>query len=167
MASSLQVLKGTSVTVTETFQVDGVAADLDASAVPTVVAKFPDGTSLTPAPTASGAWSGRTTGQYRIVLDGQAEVTYLDPITWTGAIGGKAQTLSSRVEWVGAVLFGISELRALKVAGSQPFALAATPLFSEQQIMDARAATLDEFKQILRFSPVPRFARSVMDGDGL
>ncbi|HEY3261852.1 MAG TPA: hypothetical protein VGJ95_16570, partial [Pseudonocardiaceae bacterium] len=32
------------------------------------------------------------------------------------------------------------------------------------QIMDARAATLDEFQRILDWSPVPRFAREFHDG---
>jgi len=161
-----QILKGTSVTVTETFSVDGTPTDLD-SGVPTIVAKFPDGSALTPAPVASGAWTGRTVGQYRIVLDPQSEVTVLDPIAWTGNIGGKIQVLYSRVEWVGGLLFTLSDLRGLKVAGSTPFSTTATPLFTDQQIMDARAATLDEFEQILGFSPVPRHARSAVDGDGL
>lgn len=162
---SVQVAKGTSITVTETFSVDGTPADLD-SGVPSVVAKFPDGSSLTPAPIASGTWTGRTTGQYRIVLDGQAEVTYLDPITWTGTIGGKQQVLYSRVEWVGAMLFTLAELRAFKVGNGYPFAENAVPLFSNRQLMDARAAVLDEFEDILGFSPVPRYAREVHDGDG-
>jgi len=68
---------------------------------------------------------------------------------------------------LGSHLFNIADLRALRVAGSTPFSLTATPLFTDAQIMDARAATLDEFEQILGFSPVPRFARSVVDGDGL
>jgi hypothetical protein len=165
LVAGQQVLKGTSITVTETFSVDGTPTDLD-SGVPTVVAKFPDGSALTPAPVASGSWTGRTTGQYRIVLDGQAEVTYLDPITWTGAIGGKTEVLYSRVEWIGGLLFALSDLRGLRVGDEYPFATTATPAFTNQQLMDARAATLDEFEHFLGYSPVPRHARAVLDGDG-
>src|SRR6266508_56701 len=154
--ASIQALRGTSVTVTETFSNEDGPIDLD-SGVPTVVAKFPDGTALTPAPVASGAWSGRTTGQYRIVLDPQAEVTYLDPITWTGTIGGKTQTLYSRVEWVGGLLFNLSDLRGLKVAGGTPFAENAVPPFSTQRLMDARVTVTEELRTILGFHPVPRF----------
>lgn len=163
-----QALKGTSVTVTETFSVDGVPTDLD-SGVPTVVAKYPDGSALTPAPVASGSWSTptpRTTGQYRIVLDGQAEVTYLDPVTWTGTIGGKTQVLYSRVEWVGGLLFTLSELRGLKVGNGYPFAEGAVPPFSTQRLMDARVVVTEEFRTILGFHPVPRFCRETRDGDG-
>ena len=158
-----QILRGTSITVTETFQVDGVPADLD-SGVPTVAAKYPDGSALTPAPVASGAWTGRTTGQYRIVLDGQAEVTILDPITWTGTIGGKTQVLYSRVEWVGAHLFALAEAKTFD--GGAIVAATNAPVPTDQQIMDTRARITDDFAEILGFQPVPRFARETLDGNG-
>ena len=161
--ASIQALRGTSVTVTETFSNEDGPIDLD-SGVPTVVAKFPDGTALTPAPVASGAWSGRTTGQYRIVLDPQAEVTYLDPITWTGTIGGKTQTLYSRVEWVGGLLFNLSDLRGLKVGNGYPFASDTT--WPVAKLMEARVAVAEELRTILGFHPVPRFCRETKDGDG-
>ena len=163
--ADIQVLRGTSVTVTETFSMDGAPQDLD-SGVPTVAALFPDGSALTPAPVASGAWTGRTTGQYRIQLDPQAEVTYLDPITWTGTIGGEPQKLYSRVEWVGGLLFNLSDLRGLKVGNGYPFAADAMPLFSTQRLMDARVTVTEELRTILGFHPVPRFCRETKDGDG-
>jgi hypothetical protein len=160
---AIQALKGTSVTVTETFQVDGAPIDLDAG-VPMVAALFPDGTALTPAPVASGAWTGRTTGQYRIVLDQQPEVTYLDPITWVGTIGGKQQTLYSQVEWIGALLFTLDALRKVKVAGGTPFA--DTALFPSSLLLDRRAEVTDDFEARTGWSFIPRFARQVLDGDG-
>jgi hypothetical protein len=160
--ANIQALRGTSVTVTETFRVDGTPNDLD-SGVPAIVAKFPDGTALTPAPVASGAWTGRTTGQYRIVFHAQPEVTWLDPITWVGTIGGEQQTLYSRVEWVGEHLFNIAAFRAITINGVPQFTAAAYP---DSVVLDTRAQILDEFEQILGFSPVPRFAYETHSGAG-
>jgi hypothetical protein len=160
---AIQVLKGTSVIVTETFSVDGSPTDLDAG-VPAVVALFPDGSALTPAPVASGAWTGRTTGQYRIVLDAQPQVTYLDPITWVGTIGGKQQTLYSRVEWIGDLLFTLAQLRAVKVAGGTPFA--STTDYPNQVLLDRRAEVTDDFEARCGWSFVPRFARELHSGTG-
>jgi hypothetical protein len=161
--AAIQALKGTSVTVTETFSVDGAPIDLDAG-VPTVHAFFSNGTELSPQPTASGAWTGRTTGQYRIVLDAQAEVTYLDPITWVGTIGGKQQTLYSRIEWVGDLLFALAALRAVKVAGGTPFA--STTDYPNQMLLDRRVEVTDDFEQRTGYSFIPRFARETFDGAG-
>lgn len=164
MGSLLQFAVTTSATVTETFTVDGAPTDLDAG-VPAVALTKPDGTVVTPAPTVSGAWSGRTTGQYRFVLAGLPKPTVLAG-AWTGTIGGQPQTLHTTIEILGADLFGITELRALKVAGGTPFSLTATPLFSDAQLHAARAAVGDELTQILGYPPVPRFARELLDGNG-
>jgi hypothetical protein len=158
--ADIQVKRKTSLTLTETFSVDGAPTDLDIApptGVPTVVATAPDGT--TTAPTASGAWTGRTTGQFRVVLAAQPEVTYRD-LTWTGTIGGQAQTLESRVEWIGDLLFTLAQFRALKVAGGTPFASSVT--WPDAQILETRAEVLDEFTGILGFSPVPRFHRETL-----
>lgn len=160
--ATIQALRGTSVTVTETFSVDGTPTDLD-SGVPAVVALYPDGSALTPAPVASGSWTGRTTGQYRIVLDAQAQVTYLDPITWVGTIGGKQQTLYSRVEWIGDLLYTLAAMRAVKVAGALAFQ--STTDFPNQTLLDRRAEVTDDFEQRTGWSFVPRFARQTLDGD--
>jgi hypothetical protein len=164
MADLLQFKRSTSATIMEMFLVDGVPGDLDASAVPVVTITRPDGTTIAPG-TVSGAWSGRTTGQYRFVLAGQPEVTIL-AITWTGTIGGQPQTLTSTVEIVGADLFNLAAFRAMRVSNGYPFASTAIPLYSDAQIRDTRTEILDEFTEILGFSPVPRFARATLDGNG-
>jgi hypothetical protein len=159
----LQILRKTSVTVTQTFYSGPTATDID-SGLPTLAITRPDGTGYTPLPTVSGSWTGRTTGQYRFVLPRQLECFWLD-YELTGNVGGEPQTLGGRVEWLGATLFDIGELRALRVGDEYPFATTATPLFTDQQIHDARTATLDEFEHFLGYSPVPRFAREVLDGN--
>jgi hypothetical protein len=166
MGDLLQFKRLTSATVMQTFTIDGTPTDLD-SGVPVVTITRPDGTTIASG-TVSNSWAGppaRSTGQYRFVLAGQPQCTLLD-VTWAGTIGGQPQTLQNTIEIVGAHLFTEPAMRALRVAGGTPFSLTATPLFTDQQIMDARAATLDEFTQILGFSPVPRFHRETHDGDG-
>jgi hypothetical protein len=166
MSDLLQFKRLTSATITQTFIVDGVAADLD-SGVPTVVITKPDGTTIASG-TVSNAWAGppaRSTGQYRFVLAGQPDCTILT-VTWAGTIGGQPQTLQDTVEIVGADLFTGSAFRALRVANGYPFALTAIPLYSDAQIRDTRTAVLDEFTTILGCSPVPRFARATLDGNG-
>jgi hypothetical protein len=156
--ADIQVKRKTSLTLTETFSVDGAPIDLDAG-LPTVVATAPDGTTTNPA--VSGAWTGRTLGQYRVVLAGQPEVTWRD-LTWTGTIGGLSQTLESRVEWIGSLLFTLADLRDYQMPGS-----AATPFddpvkYPDAKLHKARAATLARFTKALGFSPVPRHAREIV-----
>lgn len=157
--ADIQVKRKTSLSVTETFSVDGAPIDLD-SGVPTVTATAPDGTTTSPTATHVGAAGS---GQYRIVLAAQPEVTWRD-LTWTGTIGGQSQTLEGRVEWVGDLLFTLAQFRQLKVVGGTPFANATT--YPDAQILETRAEVLDEFTDILGFPPVPRFRRETFDGTG-
>jgi hypothetical protein len=161
MADLLQILHHTGVKARVTLYADGVATD-SATQVKVDVVR-PDGTLLV---TQANATDEAGDGVYGYQLAPQADPTLLR-LDWSGTVGGVALTVSTWVEILGAHLFTIPELRALKVASGQPFALTSTPLFTDAQLMDARAATLDEFEQILGFSPVPRFAREVVDGDGL
>jgi hypothetical protein len=160
VADLLQILRGTSTTVTVTFQVNGVGQNLD-SGLPVVTLTRPDGT----AGPASGTVTSLGAGAYSFVAAAQAEVTWLD-YTAVGTVGGQPQTLRGRVEWVGASLFTIAELRGLRLGDATPFSTTAVPLFTDAQLHDARTAILDEFETILGFSPVPRFAREAVDGDG-
>jgi hypothetical protein len=161
--ATVQLDTGTSATLSQTFQVNGVPSDLD-SGVPVVTLVRPDGTAGPASGTVNHVGSAGS-GTYSFVVAKQDDPIWFD-VTWAGTIGGQPQILGSRVEWVGQPLFTIPAMRALKVAGGTPFSLTATPLVSDQQIMDARTATLDEFQQILGFSPVPRFYRETHDGDG-
>ena len=160
MGSYQQILAGTSLTVTETFSVDGAAIDTD-TALPTLTLTKPDGTASTPTPTVSNSWTGRTTGQYRFVLPAQPDPYYLDSAL-AGVIGGQPLTLHGRVEWVGYLghLFNIDQFRLMRVAGSQPFT--STSTYPNSDIQEARAEVLDEFCQILGFSPIPRYYREVV-----
>jgi hypothetical protein len=156
--ADIQIKRKTSVTITETFMVDGVPLNLD-SGVPVVVATAPDSTTTTLA--ASGAWDGRTTGQYRVVLAGQSEVTWRD-LAWTGTIGGQPQTLESRVEWLGALLFPLDDLRRYQMPGSASTPFEDPVKYPDAELHKARAATLARFTKALNVSLVPRFAREVI-----
>lgn len=161
MADLIQVGKGTSVTPIVEFQYNGAGQDLD-SGVPTVTLTRPDGTA---GPAAGTVTDLAAPGQYSFVVAAQPEVTWLD-YTAVGTVGGQPQTLTGRVEWIGQPLFNLSTFRALRVAGGTPFALTATPLFTDRQIMDTRTAVLEEIQTILGYPPVPRFRRETLDGTG-
>jgi hypothetical protein len=160
----LQFAIGTSATLTETFLVDGTPTDLD-SGVPVVTITRPDSMTIASGTVSHVSPAGSNVGKYQFVLAALTTPTILD-VAWTGTIGGQSQTLRSTVEILGADLFGIAELRALKVGGGLPFSSTATPLYSDAQLHDARTATGDELTEILGFPPVPRFARETLDGRG-
>ena len=160
MGDLLQILKGTSTAPIVTFEANGVGQNLD-SGLPVVTLTRPDGT----AGPAAGTITSLGSGQYSFVVAAQANPTWLD-YTAVGTIGGQPQTLGGRVEWLGATLFNISAFRAFKVGGDTPFVSTATPPFTDRQLMDARTAVLEELEAILGFSPVPRFRRQVLNGDG-
>lgn len=156
MADLQQVLRKTSVTVTETFRIDNVPVDIDAG-LPTLAIVKPDGTAYTPLPTVSGSWTGRTTGQYRFVLPAQPEVIWLD-YELTGNIGGLSQTLGGRVEWVGDYLFNVDELRSYQPIGGSTLPFADTAKYPDAKIHQTRTEVLGEFTKRLGFSPVRRYA---------
>jgi hypothetical protein len=161
VVTTTQILRGTSVTLTETFEVDGAPINLG-SGVPVVTALYPDGSALDPAPVATHVEPAiSNVGKYQITLDAEAEVTILDPITWVGTIGGEPQTLRSRVEWLGAQLFTISELRDYAMPGSGTKLFTDPAKYPDTRLHQARAATLSRFATALGVSPVPRHAREV------
>ena len=162
MADTLQILRATSARPRVTFYSDGVPVDLD-SGVPVVTITKPDGTTIASGTVTHLGAAG--SGTYEFTLAAQPQVTILD-VRWTGTIGGQSQTLSTEVEIIGGLLFTIASLRAMRVAGSFPFATNAVPLITDTQILDVRAAILDEMTQILGYSPVPRFSRETLDSLG-
>lgn len=167
MADLTQFLVKTPVQPRGKFIFDGALTDLDgpAGGTCTVTLTRLDGT----AGPASGTVTHVSTGIYSFTLDGGAPGIAPDPvvydIAWSGQIGGDAVTVDTQAEAVGELLFNVDDLRGLKVANGYPFAATAVPNFTDQQIQDARTATLDEFERILGFSPVPRFHREILNGD--
>jgi hypothetical protein len=161
LSGLLQVERGTSITVIVTFTYNGAGQDLDNAALPVITLTKPDGTAGPASGTVTNLTGAGTDGQYSFVAPAQAEVTWLD-YTAVGTLGGQPQTLRGRVEWLGATLFNLARLRALRVANATPFAASGvTPLFSDAQLMAERTAVLDEFTDALGFSPVPRLAREI------
>jgi hypothetical protein len=151
MSDVLQILKNTSARPRVTFYSDGVPTDLD-SGVPAVVITRPDGTTI-----ASGTVShvgAAGTGTYEFTLAAQPNETFLT-VTWSGPIGGLTQTITTYIEVIGSFLFTLAGLRSLKVAGGTPFANSTA--YPDAQLLDTRTEVLEEFTDILGFSPVPRF----------
>src|SRR5215207_3305417 len=168
MADLQQILAGTSLTITETFLLDGVPSNIDA-ALPTLTLYKPDGTAYTPVPTVLNSWAGppaRTTGEYRFILPRQI-TPYKLKYHLDGTIGGQPQTLKGWVEWIGASLFIIDAFRKVRIANGTPFAATGvSPIYTNDQIQDTRAAVLDELESILGFPPVPRYTQETHSANG-
>jgi hypothetical protein len=161
VAETLQVLKGTSVQPRGLFYSDGALIDIDASGVPAVTITKPDGT----AGPASGSVTRVSIGTYTFTLaaTATAELT-LYAITWTGNIGTQPQTITTYVEVVGAFLYTLAALRAVKVAGQLAFQ--STTDYPNQTLLDRRVEVTDDFEARTGYSFIPRFARETFDGDG-
>jgi hypothetical protein len=155
MASLLQFETLSSATVVETFTSGTTLTDLDGGvgAVPVVTVTRPDGTTIAP-----GTVTRTGVGTFSFVLAGQPNPTEL-MVTWTGTIGGQSQTRVGTIEILGAQLFTVAEFRAWRVPGGTPFENPTT--YPDSDIHRARAEVLEEFTQILGFSPVPRFHREI------
>ena len=162
MSDSSQIEVNSTARPRVTFYSGGTPSDLD-SGVPTVVATKPDGTTLTPAPTA--AHVGATgSGIYELTdLPAQTTLTLLR-LDWTGTIGALSQTLTTWIEVVGAFPYTLASMRDLKVAGGTPFKDATK--YPDADLLATRVDITDELDRILGFSPIPRFARETRDGNG-
>jgi hypothetical protein len=161
VADLLQFLVSTPVTPRAKFYSGGVPTDLDgpAGGACTVTLTKPDGT---PGP-ASGTVTHVSTGIYSFVLDGPADPTVYD-IAWSGLIGSRPVVQTTQAEALGELLFTLPALRAFKIGGDAKFASDTT--WPDEQLMDARTVVLGELTKILGFSPVPRFRRKILNGDG-
>jgi hypothetical protein len=158
-----QILVDTSSRPRGRFYSAGALVDLDAAALPTVALTRPDGTAGPAA--ADIARVSQGVYDFRLVAADVADPTVYT-VTWSGNIGGQPTTITTQVEAVGEFLFNLADLRDLKVGNGKPFGATAVPNFADEQLLEARTATLDEFEQILGFSPVPRFALEIHDGTG-
>src|SRR6266498_3458203 len=165
-------LTGTTGKPRETFSLDGVATDLDSSGVPAVKVYRPDGTTITPDPTATHVSpSGSNPGAYEFPLDAQTDPTSLIA-RWTGNVGGLQQILTSRVEVIGGsaptyggeFLFNLSALRAVKVGGGTPFT--DTTAYPTSLLLAKRIEVTTDFEQRCGWSFVPRYAREIHDDGG-
>jgi hypothetical protein len=148
-----RVLVTTRVTLSHTFQVDGVGTD--AAAAVNVTVKRLDGTAVT-----SGAATVGTVGDgiYTFELP---ESAVLDTYTvdWTGTFGGAAVTVRDYVEVVGGFLFGLAEARSMRPpldATKYPY-----PMLAEKRIEVEQIA-----ERIAGVAFVPRFERVVLSGRG-
>jgi hypothetical protein len=143
------------------FYSAGALVDLDAAALPTVTLTRPDGTAGPAAADISRISQG--VYDFRLVAADVADPTVYT-VAWSGNIGGQPTTITTQVEALGEFLFNLADLRDLRVGNGKPFAATAVPNFPDEQLLEARTATLEEFQRILGVSPVPRFAREIHSG---
>lgn len=157
----LQLEKGSGAKPRAVFYSDGVATDLDGACTATVTR--PDGTQITGSPFTASHVNPTGSGTYEFTLPQQTEVIAYD-VTWAGAIGGVATSVTTHIEVVGIFLYTLAAMRAVKVAGGTPFT--DTAAFPNQTLLDRRAEVTLDFEARTGYSFVPRFAREVLDGDG-
>jgi hypothetical protein len=146
------ILVGTTATLEVTFYADGVPAD---DGTPTIGITKADGTVLVNPGTATTSGG---TGVRRYQLAAQPLPASLTA-TWTGS----TQTMTTRVEIVGALLFTIAQLRDVKVGNGKPFNSTDYP---NNVVADRRAEVTEDFEQRTGWSFVPRFTRERFTGDG-
>lgn len=161
MGDLLQILEDTPARPRGFFYSAGQLTDLDGpgGGTCTVALVGPDGT----AGPAAGAVGHVATGVYDFQLAAQPDPTVF-AVAWSGAIGTQPVTIHTRVEVLGGLLFTLQQLRQVKVNGQARFEN--TTLWPEELLLEARAATLEEFTRILWYSPVGRHTREVLSGDG-
>lgn len=101
-----------------------------------------------------------TTGVYRLTL-APALLGVLDvhEATWTASVGGVSQTVGTRFEVVGAVIFGIADLRELDA----DITAAAYPA---QKVREARAKASEQFEALAAIAFRRRGRRATLDGTG-
>jgi hypothetical protein len=151
VATPIQILAGTTVTLSAQFYSDGTVAN---PGVTTVGIVDSAGASVVAAGTATG---GATTGPRTYALSDTTELDTLT-VTWTTASLG---TVTTTHEIVGAFLFSVAEARAFDGA-----AMANTTTYPTTAIEEARARLTDEFEEMCGVSFIPRYRVDVLSGDG-
>lgn len=152
-------LKNTSVTLRETFYVDGTATDA-AGAVTIGITDYL-GTTVVASGTAT---SSAGSGVYTYLLTPQTAVNRLT-VTWSGTWSGVAQTLSDEIEIVGGHLFTEAEARAAHASGGTGI-LNDASTYSDADIAAARDGIADELERICGVSFVPRYRYQKLAGSG-
>ncbi len=150
MTGADHILKNTSATLGITFTAG------DATGNVTYTVTDADGVSVQ----TGTATNEAAAGYYTFTLTPQAAVKTLT-IVWSGTWGGAVQTITTYAEIVGAHLFTVAEARAVDNAK-----LANATTYPDATIREARAGIADFFEQVTRVSFIPRYARTILDGDG-
>lgn len=136
------------------YTADGAGQDLDA--LPTVSVADGGGTVVA---TGTATKPASTTGLYRFNVTPAALDTYTS--TWTGALGGVAQTYSLPFEAAGALTFTVADFRAFEGAK-----FANTSTWPTARIEEAREQAEEELETWCEVAFVPRGHREMLLGDG-
>ncbi len=150
MTTADHILRSTQATIGITFTAG------DATGAVTYTVTDADGVSVQ----TGTATNEAPAGYYTFTLAPQATVKTLT-IVWSGTWGGADQSITTSAEIVGAHLFTVAELRAFDDA-----ALTNPTTFTDATIREARAGIADFFEQVTGVSFIPRYARTILDGDG-
>lgn len=147
----VRIARTTSVTLSQTFYVDGVATD--ATGTPTVSIKRLDGTEV-----ATPAVGHPSVGVYTYAVPSQStlDTLYAD---MTGVVAGVTVTFRDWIEIVGGFIFTLAEARAMPPV----LTLAQWP---DEKLAPHRISTENECERICGKAFVPRFARVALSGNG-
>lgn len=154
---SARILKGTAGVLEITVYSNGTATDPTLASVAVV-----DGQGnavVTGAAAITGGSSGKVTAT---IDDAQtAEVADLTA-TWTLTVGANSQTFTTYHRIVGDLLFTEAELRAF-----DRDAVSDTATYTDALILEAHDLVAEAFEQVTGAAFGLRFAREVLDGDGV
>jgi len=150
-----QILRGTSGPLAVTF-FDAAGAVVDPGTVTVTITRL-DGSAIV----TDGATSG-TGASARTRALTPAESGTLDQLTctWTGTINGEPQTVETRAEVIGDLLFSVADARS-----DQGGKLASDTSYPTERIEAARAAILDAWYEICGVAFVPRVRQVVLNGN--
>lgn len=151
----LRIARGRSATITQTFTVDGVAADPSPDTA-TVTITRDDGTALVTDAATTNVGVGVVS--YTLTPD-QTEILDVLTVAWTATFGGFAQVYEETVEVVGGFLFSLAQARATNPLNDPD-------RFSTQQIVDARTLVETAIEDACGVAFVPRYRREPLSGEG-
>jgi hypothetical protein len=148
-----RVLKNTAATLSVTFYSDETPTEATGSVLVTITDET--GAAIV---TAQAATNDPAVGLYTYTLPAQSTVKKLTA-TWTGVVAGVSQTLTTRVEVVGARLFSYVDLRAFDASLT-------AARFPTAKVEQARVQVEDEFEELTGLGFIPRWGRTTTVGGG-
>jgi hypothetical protein len=155
----LQILRNTPATLELLVYENGDPVDLDAN--PTIAITDANGAAVT---TGSVTKPGATTGEYRSLLPGQADLKDLR-VVWSGVLDGDPVSFTQHHDIVGNLLFTEAEARAARFTGQQT-PLSDEDVYTDAMIVQKRAEISEMFEERTERSWIRRYCRVELHGNG-
>ena len=156
-----QILVNTSATISQTWEVDGTPTNPSPDATTIGITRDDDTVLVAPGTATTDGGTGIAT--YPLTPAQTAELDVLT-VTWTATFNALSNQVAAEYEIVGGMLFTESQMRAVKVGGTLPFA--DPTAYPDAKILAIRDDVTDDFAERTGWSFVPRYARRTITGDG-